>query len=86
MKMNTVRFSVLTAVAAAMMALPAFANQAQTARVITPDPNDWQYQAALETGNLPTDAGVLHEGSGPKVNVPTVVYGGVAYRIGIDTP
>lgn len=85
MKTNLVRMAVL-GVAVVTMAVPAFAGQAQPARMITPDPSDWQYQSALETGNLPSDAGVLKEGSSSKTVVSKVEYAGVAYRVGIDTP
>ena len=100
MKTNLVRMAVL-AVAAVTMAVPAFAGQTQAERemskgnlggkagheahVRTPDPNDWEYRVALETGSLPPDVGALNAGSGPAAVVPTVAIGGVVYRIGIDT-
>ena len=85
MKTNLMRLAVL-AVAVATMATPVFAGQAETARMITPDPNDWQYREAMETGNLPSDSGAIKAGSGPAESVPTVKYAGNIYRIGIDTP
>jgi hypothetical protein len=54
-------------------------------RVWTPEPNDWEYRVALETGNLPPEAGALNAGSGTAANVPTVEIGGIVYRVGIDT-
>lgn len=83
MKTNLVRMAVLV-VAAVTMAAPAFAGQAQTVRVVTPDPNDWQYRSAMETGNLPSSD--VKAASGQAENVPTVEYDGIIYRVGIDTP
>jgi len=80
MRTNLVRMAVL--LAAATMAAPAFAGKAEPAGVDTPDPNDWQYREAMETGNLPATA----IASGPAENVPTVEYGGKIYRVAIDTP
>ena len=85
MKTNLVRMAIL-GVAVVTMAVPAFAGQAQTARVITPDPNDWQYREAMEKGNLPSDVDALKAGSGPEADLPMVESGGNIYRIGIDTP
>ncbi|MCR4308893.1 MAG: hypothetical protein NUW14_02550 [Deltaproteobacteria bacterium] len=85
MKTNLFGVAVLV-VAAVTMAVPAFAGQAQTAKVIRPDPNAWEYQGAMETGNLPSSSGVIKSASGLAENVPTVEYGGNVYRIGIDTP
>lgn len=100
MKANLARMAVL-AVAAVTMAAPAFAGQTQAerqmskgdlggkagheARVRTPDPNDWEYRVALETGSLPSGEGALNAGNGAAAVVPTVEIGGVVYRIGIDT-
>jgi hypothetical protein len=100
MKTNLGRMAVLV-VAAVTMAAPAFAGQTQAeremskgkevgkvgfeTRALVPDPNDWEYRSAMETGNLPSDAGVLSAGSAPAADVPKVDYGGVVYRIGIDT-
>ena len=100
MKTNLVRLAVLV-VAAVMMAAPAFAGQTQAeremskgkevgkvgseTRALAPDPNDWEYRSAMETGNLPSDVGALNAGSAPAADVPKVDYGGVVYRIGIDT-
>jgi len=100
MKTNLVRMAVLV-VAAVTMATPAFAGQTQAeremskgnlggkagheARVQAPDPNNWEYRVALETGNLPSDVGALNAGSGPAADVPTVEIGGIDYRVGIDT-
>jgi hypothetical protein len=39
----------------------------------------------METGNLPFNVGALSAGSAPAADVPKVDYGGVVYRIGIDT-
>ena len=83
MKTNLVRMAVLVSTAVTMAA-PAFAGQG--ARVITPDPNDWQYREAMETGSLPSGQDVLKVASGPAAEVPTVEYGGIAYRVDIDTP
>lgn len=85
MKTNLVGMAVLV-VAAATMSLPAFAGQAQTSRVITPDPNDWQYREALETGNLPSHPVDLKKAMNPAKDVQTVEYGGIVYRVGTDTP
>ena len=85
MKANLVRMAVLV-VAAATMALPAFAGHAQTARVITSDPNDWQYREAMETGKLPSGPVVLKKAMNPAKDIQTVEYDGVVYRVGIDTP
>jgi hypothetical protein len=100
MKTNLVRLAVLV-VAAVMMAAPAFAGQTQAEREMSkgkevgkvgsetrapaPDPNDWEYRSAMETGNLPFNVGALSAGSAPAADVPKVDYGGVVYRIGIDT-
>lgn len=101
MKTNLVRMAVLV-LAAVTMAAPAFAGQTQAeremskgkevgkvgsgTRALAPDPNDWQYREAMETGNLPSDSGAIKAGSGPAESVPTVKYAGNIYRIGIDTP
>ncbi|MDP2657294.1 MAG: hypothetical protein Q8O78_02635 [Candidatus Deferrimicrobium sp.] len=85
MKTNLVRMAVLV-VAAVTMAVPAFAVQTQAGREILPDPNDWEYQAALETGNLPSNMGGLNAGRDPAADVTTVGIGGMVYRVGIDTP
>ena len=101
MKTHTVRMAAFAAAAAITMAGSAFAGQTQAeremskenlrgkagheARVRTPDPSDWEYRVALETGSLPSDAGVLSARNGAAVVVPTVEIGGVVYRIGIDT-
>jgi len=50
------------------------------------NPDDLEYLSAMETGNLPSDVGALNAGSAPATDVPKVDYGGVVYRIGIDTP
>jgi len=100
MKTNLVRMAVL-AVAAVTMTAPAFAGQSQAerhmskgdpggkagheARVRTPDPNDWEYRVAQETGSLPSGEGALNAGNGAAAVVPTVEIGGVVYRIGIDS-
>jgi len=85
MKTNLVRMAVLV-VAAVTMAMPAFAGQSQTSRVFTPDPNDWQYREAMETGNLPSGSEAVKVESGLAENVPTVESAGNIYRIGVDTP
>ncbi|MBE0568289.1 MAG: hypothetical protein IH577_01250 [Deltaproteobacteria bacterium] len=100
MKTNLVRMAVLV-LAAVTIAAPAFAGRTQAERemakgnlggqaghdasVQTPDPNDWEYRVALETGSLLPDVGTFNAGSGPAVDVPTVEAGGNIYRVGIDT-
>jgi hypothetical protein len=100
MKANLMRLAVLV-VAAVTMAAPAFAGQTQAeremskgnlggkagheARVRTPDPNDWEYRVAMETGSLPSDVGAFKAESGSAADIPTVEIGGVVYRVGIDT-
>jgi hypothetical protein len=100
MKTNLVRMAVLV-LAAVTMAAPAFAGQTTAeremskgkevgkvgsgTRALAPDPTDWEYRWALETGNLPSEAGALNAGSGRAANVPTVEIGGIVYRVGIDT-
>lgn len=93
MKTNLVRMAVL-AVAAATMALPAFAGQTQADRERAPrqsaDPESaqgWQIRPAMEAGSLPVGhAKQLKSESVAKTEVPTVEIGGRVYRIGIDTP
>jgi hypothetical protein len=101
MKTNLARMAVLV-VAAVTMAVPAFAGQTQTerempkgnlggraghdARVQAPDPNDWEYRVAMETGSLPSDVGAFNAAGGSVAGIPTVEIGGTVYRIGIDTP
>jgi hypothetical protein len=86
MKTNLVRMAVLAVVAAFTMAGSALAGDGEAARVFTPDPNDWQYQGAMETGNLPSRLITSKKGSGSAADFPSVEYGGVVYRIAIDTP
>jgi hypothetical protein len=93
MKTNLVRMAVLV-VAAATMALPAFAGQTQAEREQVrrqeADPESalgWPIRPAMEAGSLPVDnAKQLKSESVAKTEVSTVEIGGVVYRIGIDTP
>lgn len=93
MKTKPVRMAVL-AVAAVMMATPAFAGQTQTERERalgrSADPESaqgWQTRPTMEAGSLPVDnAKQLKSVSAAKTEVPTVEIGGVVYRIGIDSP
>lgn len=93
MKTNLVRMAVLV-VAAATMALPAFAGQTQAEREQVrrqeADPESalgWPIRPAMEAGSLPGDnAKQLKSESVAKTEVSTVEIGGVVYRIGIDTP
>jgi hypothetical protein len=93
MKTNRVRMAVLV-VAAATMAVPAFAGQTQAERerVLrqSADPESAQgsqIRPEMEAGSLPVDnAKQLKSESVAKAEVPTVKIGGVVYRIGIDTP
>jgi len=55
------------------------------ARVRTPDPNDWEYRVAMETGSLPSNAGAFNAESGSAADIPMVEIAGVVYRVGIDT-
>src|SRR3990172_328555 len=101
MKTYTVGIAAFVAAAVITMAGSAFAGQTQAeremskenlggkagheARVRTPDPSDWEYRVALETGSLPSDAGVLSAGNSSGGVAPRGEIGGVVYRIGIDT-
>jgi len=93
MKTNLVRMAVLV-VAAVTMALPAFAGQTQAEREKVlrqeADPESalgWQIHPSLEAGSLPVNnAKQLKSKSVAKMEVPTVEYGGIVYRVGIDTP
>ncbi len=54
-----------------------------------PESGTFEYQAALETGNLPSDDGrAAVSASRPKTGaqVPAIEIGGMNYRVGIDTP
>lgn len=57
----------------------------------TPQPLTWEYQAAMETGSLPSSdfEGSRTDAERPSVAPemsPTIEVGGIVYRIGVDTP
>ncbi len=101
MKTNLSRKAVLV-VAAVAMAAPAFAGPTQAEREMSkqnaagkakigtparvPDWNSLEYREAMETGNLPSGAGVLTLVGGSPGVFTTVEYGGSVYRVGVDTP
>lgn len=99
MKTYTVWMAGLVA-AGVMMAGSAFAGQTQMERQMAkdnaagkakveaaqvPNPDDWEYRAAMETGNLPSVAGALKLAADSAGATTSEKYG-IAYRIGIDTP
>jgi len=93
MKTNLVRMTVLV-VAAVTMAAPAFAGQTRAEREWalrqSADPESalgWQMRPVMEAGSIPVDnAKQMKSEGGARTEVPTVEIGGMAYRIGIDTP
>jgi hypothetical protein len=93
MKTNLGRMAIL-AVAAITMAAPAFAGQTQAERERAlrqlADPESalaWQMSPAVEAGSLSVDNAKQLKSEGvAKAEVTTVEFGGLVYRIGIDTP
>jgi hypothetical protein len=93
MKTNLVRMAVLV-VAAVMMAAPAFPGQTQAERERAlrqeSDPESaqgWQMRVPMETGSLSVDKAKQLKSEGvAKAEVTKVEFGGLVYRIGIDTP
>ena len=93
MKTNLVRTAVLV-VAAVTMAAPAFAGQTQAEREMArragADPESalgGLLRPAMETGSLSVgNAKQLKSEGGARTEVPTVEFGGMVYRVGIDTP
>ena len=93
MKTNLVRMAVLL-VAAVTMAAPAIAGQTQAERERAlrqiADPESalaWQMSPAIEAGSLSVDKAKQLKPEGvAKAEVTTVEFGGLVYRIGIDTP
>jgi hypothetical protein len=93
MKTNLVRMAVL-AVAAVTVAVPVFAGQTQAERERAlrqrADPESalaWQMSPAMEAGSLSVDNAKQLKSEGvAKAEVTTVEFGGLVYRIGIDTP
>ena len=79
------KIAAIAAVAAVMAGSNvSFAAEEKNAK--TPEFGTWEYQWALETGNLPSETGKPAAKPDSYRDIPTIELGGLVYRVGIDTP